>query len=320
MPIEPLHCKTGLMIITCPHCQTKYQVTYDAVGSAGRKVQCAHCSRAWQQAPVPAAPPSPAEREDNDRLFDSMAEDALDEVLLSEEKQVQAERGLPERRRDRLRPDEAGSDPAPAPADPVELRRRQQAFSRRQSELVSRLPLARLRRTARIVGVVILLAMAMTAYFGRVQLVERYPALAGLYEAVGLGVNVVGLQFSSLQSLKTTSGGQESLAVSAQIVGLAGRPVRVPPVIISLLDAHGATVYEWSVDSRVPDLMAGERATFETRLTTPPPEAVRVRLSFTTGANPAGPTMPTLVRAAPDSTETTPPATGPVHGAPAEHH
>jgi len=37
------------MIITCPHCQTKYQVAYEAIGSAGRKVQCAQCRQAWQQ-------------------------------------------------------------------------------------------------------------------------------------------------------------------------------------------------------------------------------------------------------------------------------
>ena len=45
------------MIITCPHCQTKYQVTYEAIGSVGRKVQCAHCHKAWTQeashAPAP---------------------------------------------------------------------------------------------------------------------------------------------------------------------------------------------------------------------------------------------------------------------------
>ncbi len=40
------------MIITCPNCQTKYQVTYEAIGSVGRKVQCAHCQQAWQQRPV----------------------------------------------------------------------------------------------------------------------------------------------------------------------------------------------------------------------------------------------------------------------------
>ena len=63
------------MIITCPHCQTKYQVTFDAIGSAGRKVQCAHCHRDWQQAPLPPAPPAPPVSGEGDKLYAEMDED-----------------------------------------------------------------------------------------------------------------------------------------------------------------------------------------------------------------------------------------------------
>src|SRR5690606_4749037 len=118
---------------------------------------------------------------------------------------------------------------------------------------------------------------------GRVAIVDRYPSLAGLYAAVGLGVNVVGLEFSNVEAGMTALGGREVLTVSAQIVGLAARPQPVPPVVVSLLDAAGTPVYEWSVETRVADLMAGERATFDTRLSGPPAAAVRVRLSFAGG-------------------------------------
>lgn len=332
--------KTGLMIITCPHCQTKYQVTYEAIGSVGRKVQCAHCSRAWQQAPLPAATKPPAEAADNDRLFDSMAEDALDEVMAEEESQVLAERALKGGVRDVSPPPDlpVAAAPAQAPADPSDIKKREKAFSRRRSEIESRLPLARMRRSARIIAVVLLAVIIALAYFGRVQLVDRYPALAGLYEAVGMGVNVVGLDFSNLTTIKSTSGGQESIEVSAQIVGLSSRPVVVPPVIISLLSDKGAVVYEWSVAPRVPDLMAGERATFETRLTTPPGEAARVRLSFAGGASqsseaPAPTAAPaevsqaqaeaahTPAEAVPaEPAEPPPPAAEAGHGASEEHH
>src|SRR5690606_10754058 len=144
----------------------------------------------------------------------------------------------------------------------------------------SRLPLARLRRGARSAGVVLLAGILAFGYFGRVALVERYPDLAGLYQAIGLGVNVVGLDFDGLESLRTLSGGKDVLLVSAQIVGRDRQPVAVPPVVVSLLDQSGHAVYEWSVEPRVSDLMAGERATFDTRLSLPPGEAVRVRLSF----------------------------------------
>ncbi|ODT71024.1 MAG: hypothetical protein ABS75_09830 [Pelagibacterium sp. SCN 63-23] len=268
------------MIICCPHCQTKYQVTFEAIGSAGRKVQCAHCHRAWQQSPMPADKPVQSET-GADTLFDAIAEDALDEAIMAEAGAVAAEQIVA--------PAPRQANPLPRLPDAAEMRRRQLAFSRRQHAMTSRLPLARLRRGARIAGIVILAALLGGAYFARVSIVERYPDLAGLYEAVGLGVNVVGLDFTNLETLKTFSSGNDVLMVSAQIVGRNLVPIRVPPVVISLLDDEGQAVYEWSVMPRVSDLMVGERATFDTRLSLPPSEAVRVRLSFAgMGASPAG--------------------------------
>lgn len=261
------------MIITCPHCQTKYQVTYEAIGSAGRKVQCAHCHQAWDQRPAPAEPEiATAPPSESDRLFDAMSEDALDEALVQEEQVVAAEKA-------RSAATSAPETPRPAP-NAAEIKKRQADFSKRHNAMISRLPLARLRRAARIGGVLMLAGLVGGAYFGRVAIVERYPDLAGLYDAVGLGVNVVGLDFSNLETLRTLSGGNEVLMVSAQIVGLTAKPSRVPPIVVSLLDEKDQPVYEWSVTPRVRDLMAGERATFDTRLSLPPSEAQRVRLRF----------------------------------------
>lgn len=260
------------MIITCPHCQTKYQVTYEAIGSAGRKVQCAHCHQAWDQHPLSADRPPPP---DADQAFSAMAEDQLDEAMVSEEKSFAVEAAL-------NRASQAGAAALPG-LNAAEMKKRQADFSRRRNAMISRLPLARVRRAARVLGMVGLVALLSTAYFGRVHIVDRYPDLAGLYAAMGMGVNVVGLEFSNLETLKTLSGGNDVLMVSAQIVGLTAEPVRVPPVVVSLLDADGHAVYEWSVTPRVRDLMAGERATFDTRLSLPPSEATRVRLSFAGG-------------------------------------
>lgn len=262
------------MIITCPHCQTKYQVTYEAIGSAGRKVQCAHCRRDWQQAPLDNDDATPEQKE----AFAAIEEDGLDEVMSAEEKAVAAE---VEQRLEQER--QAAIAASNAKAEAAILRNRQQAFSRRQSAMVADLPLARLRRTLRVAGAVLLGGVLAIGYFGRVAVVERFPAMAGVYEAVGLGVNVVGLDFSNVSSLRTLRDGKEVLVVSAQIVGLMPQPVPVPSVVVTLIDGDGRGIYEWSVTPSVRDLMAGERATFDTQLTLPPGEARRVRLSFAGG-------------------------------------
>lgn len=264
------------MIITCPNCQTKYQVTYEAIGSAGRKVQCASCNQSWQQAALPEPKPElklvPKPDPESDRLFDTMAEEALDAAIVEEEKTAVGDMPRPV--------DPVEPRPAKRRETAAEMRARQKALSRRQTAMVSRLPLARMRRSARVVGAVLLAAILGLAYFGRVQIVERNPDLAGIYQAIGLGVNVVGLELSNLQSTRGLSEGKEVLVVSAQIVGLMPDPVSVPPVLVSLVDDRDHTIYEWSVTPRIRDLMAGERATLETRLPLPPTDAVKVRLSF----------------------------------------
>lgn len=274
------------MIITCPHCRTKYQVTYEAIGSAGRKVQCAHCHQAWDQQPLPPRKMGSSPAEDPteaDRLFDSMSEDALDEALATEAAAVLMEQPAIPRMPISVAPQPAEAARPRSASDAAEMRKRQAAFSRRQHAIVARLPLARLRRAARVAGVLTLAGILGFGYFGRVAIVDRYPDLAGVYSALGLGVNVVGLDFSNLQTLRSLSGGNDVLLVSAQIVGQSSEPVSVPPVVVSLLDANGRAVYEWSVMPRVRDLMQGERASFDTRLTLPPTEATRVRLSFAGG-------------------------------------
>lgn len=265
------------MIITCPHCQTRYQVTYEAIGSAGRKVQCAHCQQAWSQKPL-----DPDAFGDADPLVRAVAEDELDDALVTEERRVAAE--LAERKAAADEETEGDGKDA-AKVDPALIRKRQRAFLRRQNAMVAKLPVARLRRVARVAGAVVLVGLLAGSYFGRVQVVEQFPAMAGVYASIGLPVNVVGLEFDRLTTLRTLREGKEVLVVSAQIVGLQKAPVVVPAVVVTLIDGAGNGIYEWSVTPDVRDMMAGERATFETQLPLPPVDAVSVRLSFTGGGS-----------------------------------
>ena len=258
------------MIITCPHCQTRYQVALEAIGARGRKVQCAHCQKAWSQKPV-----DPDATDDADPQVRNVAEDALDDALISEERRVAAERlAVAEK-----------TSAADAKLDPALIRNRQRAFSRRQHAMESRLPLARLRRGARVLGTVVLVGLIAGGYFGRVQVVEQFPAMAGAYAAIGLPVNVIGLEFDKLTTLRTLRDGKEILIVSADIVGVQKAPVVVPAVVVTLIDDEGNGLYQWSVTPEARDLMAGERTSFETQLLLPPSTAARVRLSFTGGGS-----------------------------------
>lgn len=264
------------MIITCPHCSTRYQVAYEAIGAAGRKVQCAACNRDWQERPR-----APEPQDTHDALFESLSEDGLDEALMAEERAVSV------RIESRLAVERAKSEagvaptpPPPAPDDPTTARRRQRAFSKRRRLLNRDLPMARMRRIARWSVLLTLTALIGGLYFGRAPIVRQFPELAGLYAALGTKVNILGLDFAGLEAQRVVRERREMLNVSAKVAGLEARPVVVPPVLVALTDAEGATVYQWSVTPSVRTLIAGEDVRIETQLPAPPVEAVGIRLSF----------------------------------------
>jgi len=260
------------MIITCPYCQTRYQVAAEAIGSAGRKVQCAHCQKAWQASPPPPPRPRPVPVP-GDRLFEAEDETGLDAAFTAEEQlaaeEARQSRGEPESRR-RLRD---------KPADPEQVRK-QRAYSRRRDDLISALPYTKVRRTARLVGIVGLAALLAGGVYFRTEIVRQVPDLAGLYETIGLGVNVVGLEFGGVKTLRAYKDGADVMIIDASIRSIASRPVEVPQVVVTLLDASGHALYEWSVNTGVNELAPGEIVGFDTQLSNPPSGAERVRLTF----------------------------------------
>jgi predicted Zn finger-like uncharacterized protein len=279
------------VVIACPHCGTRYQVAADALGLGGRQVQCATCGKSWQaQAPgIAGAPPSAPQ---SDTLFDAEAERELDAAFEEAERALAAE-GEPSASMDEaaamadaqldIEADAAAGgvgQPAAAPRDPALRKRQQRAFSRRQALFSKRMPVARVRRVLRTIGITTLLGLIVGGIAFRVEIVRALPGLAAVYEAVGLGVNVVGLEFRDLSTLVTLRDGAPVMKVDARIYSVAARPVVVPPVIVSVLDAAGNSLYEWRVPPDAPDLEPGEVVDFTAQLNAPPAGAERVKLSF----------------------------------------
>ncbi len=273
------------VIIACPSCGTRYQVPYATIGAAGREVQCAQCSSPWHataDAPLPGAA-------DDDLLFTPAEESALDAAF---EAEAEASAALPPppspgdadaaaRRLAELRATLAPK-PGPAAVDAAQLNRRRRAFARRQRLLMRHLPIARVRRTARFAALVLLLALFATGFGLRAELVRAVPQLAGLYAAIGLPVNVVGLTFEDARTLTSFRDGKPLMLITSRIRSVAPRPVAVPPVLVSLVDRAGAIVYEWTVTPRIAEMEPGEVMEFSTEVSAPPDGAVTVRLSFTT--------------------------------------
>lgn len=278
------------VVIACPNCGTRYQVPYATIGAAGREVQCAQCTRPWH-ATADAPPPSPV---NDDRLFSSEQESELDAAFEAEARGGSAVAVLPAVVKPDMDPAQALADIraalAPKPKkqpvnalDPALLTKTKRAFDQRQKKVAGKLPMARVRRTARLGAFVLLLSILMLGFALRTDLVRWFPALAGLYASIGMPVNVVGLEFEDSKTMTTFRGGKSVMIITSRIRSVANTTVDVPPVLVSLLDDAGATVYEWTVTPLAREMAPGEMFEFSTEVSAPPQGATTVRLSF---ANP----------------------------------
>ncbi|OEO30679.1 hypothetical protein VW23_019985 [Devosia insulae DS-56] len=282
------------VVIACPHCGTRYQVPPETLGPRGRQVSCAHCGKAWM-AEAQIAPP------DDDKLFTPTEEEALDrEFKAIEHRTGIAEipaslRGVmpdgappPEVVRSiaeikaAIAPKTAEPTPAPelAPKPTAAERAANGKLEKRQRAVARRLPAAKLFRMIRIAAVCLLVAVVAGGLLFRTEIVKQAPSMAGVYSALGMGVNVVGLEFSDVSTVMSRRGDSDVISVTATIHGVEARRVVVPPVVVSLLDAHGAPLYQWSVMPPAPDVEPGEAVAFSAELASPPDGATQLRLGF----------------------------------------
>ena len=277
------------VVIACPHCGTRYQVPHATLGAGGREVQCAQCGKSWHAEADVQPPPAV----DPDRLFP--ADEAALDFAFEAEARVSAPAPVaqpvadPEHERT-LAEIRAAIAPKPKKQpvnamDAAAITRAQKSSARRQRQAIGRLPLARVRRTARLAAFVLLASMLILGFSLRTDFVTWFPSLAGLYASIGLPVNVVGLEFQDSKTLNSLRGGKMVMQVTARIRSIAPHSVKVPPVLVSLYDAQGTALYEWTVTPSAAEMDPGEILDFSTEVNAPPPGATSVRLTFTTKAS-----------------------------------
>lgn len=294
---------SAAIVIVCPHCGTRYQVPPEAIG-AGRKVSCARCGQTWTaHQPRPATP-----EEEADELFAKEEEAELDATFRAVERglsrpapaattPVATDRAetLPDMPRS-VTPIRTAIAPGTLPAigaaggegaaDRMGMEGRVQ---RRQRSLAGNLPTSRQRSMTRLASLSALLAVLALGYGLRVEIVRAVPDLAGVYAALGMTINVVGLDFSGLSTLIRADDGGDVLRVEASIFSVETREVAVPPILISLFDAEGRALYAWSVAPPTATLAPGESLAFSAELARPPAGAMRATLSFAGSARPIDP-------------------------------
>ncbi|HEY0570164.1 MAG TPA: zinc-ribbon domain-containing protein [Enterovirga sp.] len=134
-------------------------------------------------------------------------------------------------------------------------------------------------KAALVLSLCLVMAMAMAAVF-RTTLVRIAPESAAVFAAVGLPVNLLGLQLSGVKSDIGQEGEAQVLVVTGEIANETDRPKQVPPVAFTIEGENGATLYSWTDKSTGGEIAPHATARFQARLASPPPDGRHVLVTF----------------------------------------
>jgi predicted Zn finger-like uncharacterized protein len=258
------------MQLSCPACHTAFHVQPSALGPEGRTVRCVRCRNTWFARPedlheAPALAEILAEGEAEEKTFP--AEPALiPPVVVPWNDMVMVEVDGPS-----IVPGGAEiSVPAvragPPPPDSAPIRPRVARRSVRETRL----------------GLVALLlgALVVVGVTAREPLVRALPGLASFYAAIGLPVNLRGIEFSNLRTSSEMQDGTPVLVIEGEIVNPSRYTRDLPRLRFGVEASDGRELYTWTALLPREALLGRESFTFRSRLASPPEGSERVTVRF----------------------------------------
>ena len=254
------------MLIVCPSCASQYELDAAKLGPEGRKVRCAGCKTSWHVAPS-IFPEPPSEAETQALLAEELERAAAIDAEITA---VAAEGG-----------GQDGAEDMPAVAAPAAVAPKRRSHSSTRARKTSG---AFLRRggaglpAAVALGGLVLLG---TVVWQRNAAVRVAPQLAGLFETIGMPVNVRGLSLSAVESGLVEDGQNRFLVVEGDVTNVTKSKAVVPLIEVAVRDAGGTTLYTWTTEPPRANLEPAELVRFRARLASPPEQGQSVRVRFT---------------------------------------
>ena len=309
------------MIISCPECETKFAIADAVLGERGRKVRCFKCGHAWHQMPENAPPPKsslppqpePVPRRAAPPLMPPMPTVGESSMPLEAEPIRSVPQPVPQPSRsfdlplDSLGDDSADDDfeipPISQPDDFSALASTKHADDGQdgynvvdvdallgsRAEDIPNVLSKRVHQEEKSGGfgrwllvVVVIAALGFGLWQERLAVVDRFPAAAPIYKALGLPLEVLGdgLEFRGVGSEMVKEGRTPILVVRGVIANISKETRSVPLLRLVLLDTGGGTIQEAFGKPRKDNLDAGQQMGFQIRMENPSAAAVRYEVTF----------------------------------------
>jgi predicted Zn finger-like uncharacterized protein len=259
------------MLLTCPSCETSFRVDPEALGPTGRTVRCACCQTSWfAEAAVAVRAPVMAEASVMEDGEVDVLTASLDDQASIPEAPTEDEAAPP------LAPDDDQAAPFATEATAAESIPARKVPPRRPA------PRKSSRKRLAVAAVAAASAFVVLLIAARARIVGVVPDLAGIYAAVGLPVNLRGLEFRSVRTSSETQDGITVLVIEGEVVNIARRAVEVPRLRLAVLGNGGQELYSWTTLLPRSTLSEDEKVSFRSRLASPPAEGREVLVRFLT--------------------------------------
>jgi len=307
------------MNLTCPSCDTTFRIDGERLGDAGRWVRCGACGTTWFQdrVPVPAEPDRAADEpaagaagatealagkpaEGAAPTAPSYADETHDGPATAPSEDIPTRDAPPddataagtaepdERAPGEAAPTEDAEGPAPdestaAAAPPTQSGSPRRAGARQSAGAPRGGAGASSRVTLGwVLFLAVVAALAGGFYFGQQQIVARVPAMARLYDLVGLGAAAsadLGLELREVTSAPRLVDGTRVVVIEGLIANVADGDRDVPALRARLLGSDGKSLDQWTFEAEIKRLPPGGTTRFATTAQNPPRDG-RLSIEF----------------------------------------
>lgn len=305
------------MIITCPSCSSRYPVDATSFAPSGRKVRCAKCGNTWHQAPPSdlggdadedgrkgkTPVPAIASEDANAVRPAPIGQKPLFNSGAAKQKPVEPEvaPAAPVLALAVVTPADAlddddiifapvetsASKPVDAAETPVKLYDVKSAQVQTGGAMRRYLNDVASMRRGRVFGAIGWIALTLFVagtLYGAVEyrrdIAAFWPSTIRLYEAAGAPINLVGFELAQVTYERQDENGLPVLAVKGEVLNISGETRRVPRLRVGLRDEKQQELYHWTFALTESELKADGKASFTTRLSSPPPAARDLEVRF----------------------------------------
>lgn len=261
------------MILTCPKCQSQYNLDPAMLGVSGRDVRCVACSHMWFQIPDTAMQdvPRPAvadveapARTIAEELTTILEQDdaAFDAVLSSVAKGTAA----------------AAIEVTPPPA---RTEKKMNVPQENALAIVTHDPLG---MGANLFGAMVFLLctfLTLAVVFSfKGPLVHRYPQMSLLYRSLGMSVMAPGegLRISEVTAEKRIDSKSRTLVVQGKMTNMTESNIAYPALHVTLRDGHSLVAKELDLKPGMSEIASGDIVPLMLQLEDVPDQATSVEL------------------------------------------